>query len=211
MPSDISSRTWRCFSESGPPDAVVAGLRMLLGLPRGAQTHLFHLIRIGIEEPETPEHRQLLEGYAMRFEANPAQLTGAVRACQYLLRQAAARRVEQTDFLEELARLCGENRAALELLGPHYLRVRNQLRIQLLEDTLADHGNVLVGFDWRIDQLGISNHGELENVPVVFLNLTYRQGEETKKLPLQLSPSAVASLKAFWERFETTTHESSCA
>jgi hypothetical protein len=195
--------TWHCFPEEGPPEGAITGVRMLLGLPRGAQTNLWHLIRVGLEEPETPEHRQQIENYAMRFEANPAQLIGAVRACQYILRQAAARKVELNDFLLDLQRLSGTDRGALELLAPHYVRVRNQLRLQLLENTLADHGNVLVGFDWRIDTVNVSNHGEMDSVPVVFLNLVYRNGEETKKLPVQLSPSAIASLKDFLSRFET--------
>ena len=202
MLSDLP-RPWHCFPEAGPPDAVIAGVRMLLGLPRGAQGNLWHLIRVGLEEPETPDHRQLLESYAMRFEANPAHLVGAVRACQFMLRQAAARKVEQDGFVKDLETLSAGDRAAVELLTPHYLRVRNQLRIQLLEETLADHGNVLVGFDWRIDTVNVSNHGELDQVPVVFMNLAYRNGDDTKKLSLQLSPSAVASLKAFWDRFET--------
>jgi hypothetical protein len=203
MLSDVSSPTWHCFPEEGPPDALIAGLRMLRGLPRGAQMNLFHLIRVGLEEPETPEHRQLLESYAMRFEANPAQLVGAVRACQFILRQAAARKVEPEGFCKDLETLCAGERVAIELLAPHYLRVRNRLRMQLLEDTLADHGNVLVGFDWRIDAVNVSNHGELEGVPVVLLSLAYRHADETRKLALQLAPSAVASLKAFWDRFET--------
>lgn len=197
------SSPWHCFPEEGPPDGVIAGVRMLLGLPRGAQSNLWHLIRVGLEEPETPEHRQLVENYAMRFEANPAQLLGAVRACQFLVRQAAARKVELADFLTDVQTLSGTDRSAIELLAPHYQRVRNLLRLQMLENTLADHGNVLVGFDWRIDNVGVSNHGELDSVPVVFLNLVYRHGDETKKLPMQLSPSAIASLKLFLERFET--------
>ena len=176
---------------------------MLLGLPRGAQANLWHLVRVGLEEPETAEHRQLLENYALRFEANPAHLVGAVRACQFVLREAAARKVEHDAFVADLEVMSGGQRAAIELLSPHYLRVRNALRIQLLEDTLADHGNVLVGFDWRIDRVTVSNHGEMDEVPVVFMNLAYRSGDERKKLSLQLSPSAIASLKAFWNRFET--------
>jgi hypothetical protein len=193
---------WHSFPEQGPPEGVIAGVRMLLGLPRGAQSNLWHLIRVGIEEPESQDQRQLLENFALRFEANPAHLIGAVRACQYLLRQAAARKVELSDFLLDVQRMSGNERGALELLAPHYARVRDLLRVQLLENTLADHGNVLVGFDWRIDAVNVSNHGEMESVPVVFLNMVYRHGDETKKFPIQLSPSAIASLKEFLARFE---------
>lgn len=203
MQPEPSPSPWHCFSSDGPPDAVIVGMRALLGLPRAAQSHLWHLIRVGLEESETPEHRPLIDSYAMRFEANPAHLLAAVRTCQFLLRQAAARRVQQADFIRDVELLSAGQSSAVELLAPHYARVTGQLRLKLLEDTLADHGNVLIGFDWRIDTISLSSHGELDGVPVVFMNLAYRHGEETKKLALQLSPSAVASLKAFWERFET--------
>jgi hypothetical protein len=204
MHTDASSQSWHCFDHGGPPDAVIAGVRTLLGLPAGAQSHLWHLIRVGLEEAEAPDHRTLLDSYAMRFEANPAHLLAAVRTCQFLLRQAAARRVTQADFVSDLSALSGGSAGLGELLTPHYARVTSQLRLKLLEDTLADHGNVLVGFDWRIDAVKLSNHGALDGVPVVFMNLAYRRGDKTERLSLQLSPSAIASLKAFWERFETT-------
>jgi hypothetical protein len=195
---------WHCFPAEGPPEGVIAGMRMLLGLPRGAQTNLWRVVRIGLEEPETADQRQLLEGYAMRFDANPAHVAGAVAALQYMLRQAAVLNLSDTAFFTDVQTLSGTDRVAIELLAPHFLRVRNHLRLQLLENTLADHGNVLVGFDWRIDAVNVSNHGEMQNVPVVFLNLIYRHGEEAnKRLSLQLTPSAIASLKAFWDRFET--------
>ena len=44
----------------------------------------------------------------------------------------------------------------------------------------------------------------MEGVPVVFLNLVYRHADETKKLPIQLTPSAIASLKSFLTRFEVS-------
>ncbi|MEY4509173.1 MAG: hypothetical protein RLZZ450_1295 [Pseudomonadota bacterium] len=203
MAEKQSDFQWRCFPEVGPPEGVIAGWRMLLGLPRGAQVNLWLLIRVGLIEPETSEQRQLVEGYAMRFEANPAHLVGAVRACQHLLRDAAARKLEEHDLMADLRAISSGNPAGLELLAAHFTEVRNALRLRLLEDTLADYGNVLVGFDWRLDAVSSSNHGELDDAPIVFLNLAYRHGEETRKLPLQLTPSAIASLKAFFERFQT--------
>lgn len=201
--NEQSSYQWQTFETEGPPANFVAGWRMLLGLPRGAQQNLWHLIPLGLVEQEPPEHRQLLENYAMRFETLPNHLLGAVRACQYVLRHAASRNVEQGALMADLRFMSGGNAAGVELLSSRFLELRDELRRRLLEDTLADHGNVLVGFDWRVDAVSASNHGELERVPVVFLNLAYRNGETVHKLPIQLTPSAVVSLKLFLSRFET--------
>lgn len=194
---------WQCFPSSGPPESVIAGWRMLLGLPRGAQQNLWYLIRLGLVEAEGADHRQQIEGYAMRFEANPALVLGAVRACQFILRDAAARKLDSTALMTDLRALSGGNSSGVDLLSVHFAEIRDKLCLALLEDTLADHGNVLVGFDWRVDNVSASNHGEMESVPVVFLSLAYRHGDETKKLALQLTPSAIMSLKVFFERFES--------
>ncbi|MDB4984826.1 MAG: hypothetical protein JWN04_4 [Myxococcaceae bacterium] len=198
-----SGYKWQGFGADGPPANLIAGWRMLLGLPRGAQQNLWHLIPVGLLEPETAEHRQLLENYAMRFEANPAHVMGAVRACQYALRHSAANNIEQDPLMADLRFMSAGNAAGVELLMARFSELKTQLRLRLLEDTLADHGNVLVAFDWRIDSVSASNHGEMESVPVVFLNLAYRNGETVHKLPIQLTPSAVVSLKTFLDRFET--------
>lgn len=201
--SDASGYKWQCFPSQGPPDALVAGWRMLIGLPRGAQHNLWYLLEHALREPESTDLRQQVEGYAARFEANPAQVLGALRICISVLRDGAARNLDRIALMSDLGALSGGNPAGVELLSKRYDKVRDELRIALLEDTLADHGNVLVGFDWRIDHVNASNHGEFEDVPIVYLNLSYRHGSETRKLPLQLSPSAIASLKNFFERFET--------
>ena len=141
-------------------------------------------------------------GYAGRFEANAVHLLAAAHACAYLLRRASAAGLEVAALVADVDRLTGGARAVSELLASRYEAVRGDLRLQVLEDSLADHGNVLVGFDWRIDQVRQSNHGAQIDAPVVLLNLKYRRGPQHGELSLQLTPSAVASLKAFWARFE---------
>lgn len=190
------------FPNGVPPEGVLAGLRALRGLPRGAQQNLWHLIEPELDESDPAEQRQRYELYAHRFEANLSHVLAAARTCAYLLRRAAEMNLSKAAFASDLERISGSDRAALELLEPRFESIRDALRIRLLEDTLADHGNVLVDFDWRIDEVRVSNHGEMLGIPVVFMNLKYRHGTEQKQLPLQLTPSAIASLKEFWTRFE---------
>lgn len=197
-----AATTLHCFVDS-IPDGLVSGFRVLAGLPRGAQQHLWPLIEAELAEVgSASERRQVVEGYAHRFEANPAHVWAATRACSVLLRHAAARKLPANEFVEDLAILLGSSLDAAEILVSRYERVREDLRLRLLEDTLADHGNVLIGFDWRVDEVRVSNHGEMHGAPVVLLKLRYRHGSEFGHLPLQLTPSAVASLKEFWAQFE---------
>lgn len=192
---------WACFPDSAPPDAVIAGWRALLGLPRPALRNLWMLLREALENPASPDSRQLVESYADRFDANAGNVFAAVRACDFLLRQGASIDVPAAAFQADLERLSASDPAGIELLMPHYGEVRDRLRLRMLEDTLAEHGNVLLGFDWRIDRVTVSNHGSMADTTVVFLNLKYRAGKEERQLALQLPPRALLALKAFWQQF----------
>ena len=194
---------WHCFPDGTPPERVVTGWRMLLGLPPTALRNLWQLLDVTLAQPQNPDNRQLVETYAQRHDANAANVLGAVVACDLLLRQGAALNLDEAAFQADLIGLSGGSPAGVALLLPRYPQVREQLRDRLLEDSLADHGNVLVAFDWRVDAVHMSNHGQMDDAMVLLLNLRYRNGDEEKRLSLQLPPRAVASLKAFWDQFES--------
>jgi hypothetical protein len=199
----VGRPVWHCFPDGTPPEQVVVGWRMLLGLPPAALRNLWNLLAVALDQPVNPESRQLIESYAQRYDANAANVLGAVRACDFLLRQAASLNVEEAGFRSDLVALSGGSPAGIELILPRYEEIRQRLRERLLEDTLADHGNVLVGFDWRVDAVHMSNHGQMDDATVVLLNLRYRSGDEQKHLALQLPPRTVALLKSFWNQFQT--------
>jgi hypothetical protein len=200
---EVRRSVWHCFPEGTPPEQVVVGWRMLLGLPPAALRNLWPLLSNALEQPQNPDNRQLIESYAQRHDANAANVLGALRACDFLLRQGAALNLDEAAFRSDLVALSGGSAAGVELILPRYVEIRERLRERLLEDTLADHGNVLVGFDWRVDAVHMSNHGQMDDTTVVLLNLRYRSGDEQKHLALQLAPRAVALLKSFWSQFET--------
>ena len=198
----VRGPVWHCFPDGTPPEQVVVGWRMLLQLPPAALRNLWHLLTLALEQPENPDSRQLIEGYAQRYDANAGNVLGAVRACDFLLRQGASLNLDEAAFRADLVALSGGSPAGVDLILPRYVDVRQRLRERLLEDTLADHGNVLVGFDWRVDAVHLSNHGQMDDTTVVLLNLRYRSGNEQKNLAVQLPPRALASLKAFWSQFD---------
>lgn len=189
------------FPDGSAPTGLFSGFRALQSLPRGAQQNLWPLVQAELGEPDAHEYRQLVEAFCARFDVNAGPVLGAARACAFLFRHAASLRLDREAFTADLQQLAAEA-GTPDWLPSHYEAVRDELRIRLLEDSLADHGKVLVGFDWRIDHVRVSNHGHMLDAPVVFLNLKYRQGKQHEQLPLQLTPSAMASLKDFLKRFE---------
>ncbi len=70
-----------------------------------------------------------------------------------------------------------------------------------MQGTLADHGKVLTGLSWRVDNVTSSDRGADLASPVVFLTLRYQEGKDSDSVTLQLTPESLQELKAFMERF----------
>jgi hypothetical protein len=197
----MSDSAFACFPEGAPSREIFEGWRLLMGLPKGAQQNLWQLLWLAIRTPDDPEARDALQAFSQRFEANAANLLGAVRTCDFLLRQAASLGVSAEAFRGDLVRLAhaDPDGGTVEMLMSGFDEANAFLRSALLEATLADHGNVLTGFDWRVDQVRLSNHGRLSATDVVFLNLKYRAQKDERQLSLQLTPHAIAALRTLFD------------
>ena len=60
---------------------------------------------------------------------------------------------------------------------------------------LGEHGNVFGGVSWRVDTIGSTNHCKALGVPVAMVTLHYREGNDTKRLTLQMVPDMVGELR----------------
>ena len=186
-------------ADHGLPAPVRDGLVALQQLPGQVVAALWPMLELALTEPENPDSAQHLRRFAAGHGVDERGLLAAVRACDYLLRHAAALGLEADRFDGELAALAGED--ARRLLAAHYPAARRWLREQALVDTLADHGNVLTGMDWRVDQVRGSHRAQELDSPVLFLRLHYRNGTDRRELPLQLTAEAAAQLQSLCERF----------
>ena len=68
------------------------------------------------------------------------------------------------------------------------------MRQEVLQGTLADHGKLLLGVDWRLDSVQASNRGSKMRVPVALLTLRFREGEQTQRITLQVLPETLREL-----------------
>jgi hypothetical protein len=195
--ADGDTTQWQLFGGSPPPEEVVLGLRQLGALPAAAFQNLWALIEVTLAGEQGETHEALVQQFCQRYSANPSIVITTVRTCEFVLRRASAIDLSRERFVEEIGRMAGSDPRPLELLGPRYDGVRPLLRTRMLEDTLADYGNVLTGFDWRLDRVDASTRGTVGGVPVVYLNLRYRNGAEEHRFTVQLPPRGVAAMRGF--------------
>jgi len=191
-----------CLHGAPAPARVVEGWRHLTGLPEAARNDLWQILGAAILQPEATDLRSAIEAVAREHQVPAPATLAALEACDVLLAGAAAANLEPDALAQDLASLAGgaTGPPAAELVQ-RYREVRPLLRERLLEATLADHGKVLTGLDWRVDEVTASDRGVVGRTSVVYLTLRYREGTEEGRLSLQLTPAALRHLRAFTERF----------
>lgn len=124
----------------------------------------------------------------------------ALKACRFLLREASRADLDAAAFAADVDALsgCSEEIRAILLAG--YDAAKGLLRREILRKSLLDHGRLLVGVDWRLDQVLASGHGANLGTPVGVLTLRYRDGERQERLTLHALPEVLRELRDACDR-----------
>jgi hypothetical protein len=175
----------------------------VLTLPIAAQQRLWEVLGPSLRDPVPPSVGEQVALFCAAHGVREAELAPAIRACRFLLRGAAAEDLSPPRFAEDLAALAGEDGAALgEVLLPGYEAARTHVRGELLRRSLADHGKLLEGAEWRLDVASAGSRGKNLRVPVVNLTLSYLEADSVVRLTLQLTPDMLHSLRTILERID---------
>jgi hypothetical protein len=189
-----------CFGEGPAPAPVVAGWQRLSGFPREARDRFWDLLEPALMEPADPRFQERLAAFCRKHAIAERHAVDAVQACDVLVSHASALDLDRERFCEDLCALSAGQDADAEFLLSRYDAVRRELRGRMVRRTIADHGKVLVGLNWRVDRVVSSDRGAQLNESVIFLSLQYRDGERMDGITLQLTPESLAELKRFAER-----------
>ncbi len=197
-----SEKGLHCLGGQAPPEALEHGWQALEGLPKGdASAAFWDLLGAFLSEPGHPSHDQLLQSYVDTHKVDVQEVLTAMDACNQLLNQSVALDISDAHFQEDVETLAGGKTAQGVELIRRYAGARPVLRRRVIEESLSDHGNVLVGLDWRLDRVEASDRGNQLNASVVFLTLNYRDRDDVKRITLQLVPESLQLLKSFTDRF----------
>ena len=159
------------------------------------------ILRPALMQPANPNNRQRIESFSGDYGLKEKDVAAALRSCDFLLRQAAALNMDEAPFRQDLAALSEGDEQGAEVVLSQYEEAKAELRKAIIQESLADHGNVLVGIDWRVDNVTASDRGTNLNTAVVLLTLRYRDANRTERITLQLTPEGMKELKRFCDRF----------
>jgi len=191
----------KCCQDRPVPQPVAEGWKQFLGFPEKAMNSFWGILRLALIQPANPDNRQRIESFCGDYGLKENNMVAALRSCDFLMRQAAALDMDATLFRQDLAALSEGDEQGTEVILSQYEGAKADLRKMIIQESLADHGKVLVGIDWRVDNVTASDRGAKLSTTVVLLTLRYRDANRTERITLQLTPEAIKELKLFCDRF----------
>jgi hypothetical protein len=191
----------KCCHGHPAPAPVVDGWRQFLQFPESAGKAFWSLLGPVLFDPANPANKQRIDAFSKQHVLGEETLAAAIHSCGFLLRQAASLDLDAAEFKQDLASLSGEDQSGAQAMIDQYQDAKAGLRKLLVQESLADHGKVLVGMDWRMDTISASSRGAKLDTAIVLLTLKYRDNNRIERTTLQLTPEAIRELKRFTDRF----------
>lgn len=176
------------------PTNLATDLRELTRMPEAARAALWSVLGPSLAEPLTAEAEGLLDAFCRTHRLRRAELSRPVKACRFLLREAARANLERAAFVQDLRALCGPDELIERFLVAGYDVACQVVRQEILQGTLADHGKLLMAVDWRLDSVQASSRGAKMRIPVAMLTLRYREGDQARRITLQVLPETLRQL-----------------
>jgi hypothetical protein len=182
------------------PPGLGADLRRLVSLPTQALEKLWQVLAPSLAETIAKETEELLDVFCSAYGADPDELGRVIKACRFVIREAAQRDVPAAAVAQDLDRLCPGDPLVRELLMAGYGAARERIRHEIVKAAVSDHGKLLVGIKWRLDAIQASEGGLQLKMPVALVTLHYLEGSEAGRVTLQVLPDMMGELKNVCEK-----------
>lgn len=190
----------RILGGQRPSPEVLDAWGQVLRLPDAARAGFWGLLTAAVLEPLDPRAGERITAFANESGVERDKLLQALQVCDLLLGGGATHDVSADDLHRDLIALSGGSMSLHDDFVRQYATVRPVLRARLVEQALADHGKVLIGLDWRVDNVTASGRGQIATT-VVMMTFRYREGDEFGRVTVQMTPDSIKALKAFADRF----------
>lgn len=184
-----------CFDGKPGPEGLAQALARLAELPVEARARLADLVLPNLEAMPEDQLDNRIARACRRNELSPDVFGPALKALAIVFRQAATFDLSPEALGGDLTALLTPAPLVEPLLAL-YGEAVGPLRREIVMATIATHGKVLGGVEWRIDTVGASNRGRGLNVPIALLTFHYQDGGAPQMLTVQALPDVVTALRA---------------
>jgi hypothetical protein len=188
----------RCLRGRSVTPEIMADLDRIEAVPGAARRQLFRVLGPLLLEP-VPDTKPKLDEFCRELGVPGDDLARVLKACRFLLRQAAMTNLTADQFAEDLVALGDTGALAASLLSG-YDEALKLIRLEIMAGALADHGKALQQVSWRLDRIDVSNRGDRLDVPVVVLTLGYVEGGRRERITLHAGVDSLRELRAMCDR-----------
>jgi len=185
-----------CLGGAEAPPEIPGDVRRVLKLSAIAKQCLWKVLGPSLNEAPPPGIDELVDQFCRAYDVSPDDLAPAIRGCRFLIREASRADLSTVQFAEDVAAVSGGSVELGAILLPGYEGAKVHLRREILRGALGDHGKLVEGITWRVDQVTGCDRGQGLRIPITLLTLRYREGDERGRVTVQLLPDAVRELRA---------------
>ncbi len=173
---------------------IGAELTAVRDLPVLAQQALWQLVEPNIAaiigDGAEEATRRFCDEHGLTIE----QVVPVVRGMRKLLRQAAALDLPVEEVHNDVLSMT-QDRDVARRVAACYDRALPALRAEAILASVERFGPVLLDFGLRMDHVPVSRNAAEKMVPIALVSLPYRDGAETKRLTLQVTPALLRKMK----------------
>jgi len=192
-----------CLEGAPAPPQLAADLLRLGALSDHARARLGEVLGHVLPDPVGAGAEEQLRGYAERHGVDPRELGQALRAARFLVRAAARIDLAAAAFVEDLrllARAAEAEREAEELLvaslSPQFEPAKALVLREAASRSIAGHGKVLLGVDWRVDRVIGSSEARSLSTAVAWVTLHFEEHGKKEAVSFQATPAMLEALRA---------------
>lgn len=193
----------QCLGGGLPPAGIGGDLRAIERLPARVREDFWSVLAPNLAAQIDQQAIAATTSFCDKHRIRHDDIAGPVKACRFLFRNAAQQNLDDDGLRADVRALCGEGSTVEPLLAGWYELALPPLRQDIAIAALAEHGNLAVGVDWRLDSVLMSQGGAALNIPVVLMTFRYREGEQQKRITLQLVPEMVKQLQGICNKMMT--------
>jgi COMM domain len=190
----------RSLGDAPLPEAIVDDWRRLCALPQPARQAIWEILAPFLTSGPGADLERRIDSFCELRRVARDDVLHALNACQLLFHEAIARNLTREEFERDLDRLPADGGPLRSTLLGGYEQARDAVRGRILSDSILDHGSVLTGVDWRVDQVLASDRGVQLHAPIALLTLRYRRGRQEERVTLQVDAQRLEELRAACER-----------
>ena len=186
----------RSLLGAASPASMGRDLEALIDLPEAARGEFWQVLGAYLRPELDEEAQATIVDFCTRHEVPAQRIAAPVKATRFLFQAAARAHLAPDDMVADLRTLAPESSDALAaLLVPWFDDFSPQLRRRAAEETIADHGKLVVGTQWRIDRITTSQRGRGLSTSVAMVTFRYREGPSEQRITLQFLPETLAELR----------------